>query len=226
MFWRDPGRVLIFEAIVPFVGYKSWINPQSFSCWVRSSMGMVKAPEPWFTSFFTLLALFRTHLHTSKTICPSIPLLGWALKNASVSISKVHSIPHSGGNFPEDVILFPLPLSLSLKHTCMQKNTHAHNLDMRACMRMFLIYLCAEQTPRCVSLVSCVMMMKGTCCSQQKPLSTLCYWHPACIIQKSSGNSVTSLRVSTFFDMGWGEMQDSQVERCPRVTFRKEKMGQ
>lgn len=50
---------------------------------------------------------FVPYLQTIKTICPSFPLLGRALKNASVSISKVHSIPHSEGNFPEDAILFP-----------------------------------------------------------------------------------------------------------------------
>lgn len=89
---------------------------------------------------------------------------------------------------------------------------------------MFFIYLCAEQTPRCVSLVSCVTMMKGTCCSQQKPLSTLRYRHPACIIHKSSGNSVTAHSLN-FCDMGWRETQDSSVDPCPYVTFSRRENG-
>lgn len=156
----------------------------SFDCqpayswaWKHNNLGLKVSP----------LALFCTHLHRTKTICPPIPLLGMALRNASVSVGKVHSVLHSGGNFPEDVILFSHFLSHIWKHT------RARPPYMRACMLMCFIYLCAEQTPRCVSLVSCVTMMKGTCCSQQKPLSTLCYWHPGCIIHKSSGNSVTSL---------------------------------
>lgn len=95
---------------------------------------------------------------------------------------------------------------------------------MHACMLMFFIYLCAEQTPRCVSLVSCVTMMKGTCCSQQKPLSTLRYRHPACIIHKSSGNSVTAHSLN-FCDMGWRETQDSSVDPCPDVTFSRRENG-
>lgn len=95
---------------------------------------------------------------------------------------------------------------------------------MHACMLMFFIYLCAEQTPRCVSLVSCVTMMKGTCCSQQKPLSTLRYRHPACIIHKSSGNSVTAHSLN-FCDMGWRETQDSSVDPCPYVTFSRRENG-
>lgn len=155
---KGSRTVLIFEMIVPFVGYKSWINPLFSSCWVCSSMDMMKAQEPRFTSFFTLLVLFRTHLHTSKTICPSIPLLGWALKNASVSISKVHSIPHSGGNFPEDVILFPPPsLSLSLSQTHMHAEAHACTRPLHACMHAYVPYLslCWANTPLCLTCFLC-----------------------------------------------------------------------
>lgn len=116
----------------------------------------------------SLLLLFPPHLHTNKTICRSIPLLARALKNACVSISKVRSIPHSAGNFPKDVTRVS---SLSQTHTCMRTTACEHSLHV--CMLMRFIYLSAEQTTCCVSLVSCVMMMKGTCCSQQKPLSTL-----------------------------------------------------
>lgn len=151
---------------------------------------------------------------------PFISTARQGTQNASVSISEVHSIPHSGGNFPKDVI--PFPLFLSLSNTHIQKRTHS--TCMHACMLMFFIYLCAEQTPRCVSLVSCVTMMKGTCCSQQKPLSTLRYRHPACIIHKSSGNSVTAHSLN-FCDMGWRETQDSSVDPCPYVTFSRRENG-
>lgn len=137
---------------------------------------------------------------------------------------KVHSIPHSAGNFPKDAISSP---SLSFSNThWFRQHTHAHTLYMRACMLMCFIYLSAEQTTCCVSLVSCVMMMKGTCCSQQKPLSTLCYWHPACIIHKSSGNSVTSQRLSTFVTWAERKCRRGWVYPCPYVTFCKEKMRQ
>lgn len=98
---------------------------------------------------------------------------------------------------------------------------------MHARMLMCFIYLCAEQTPRCVSLVSCVMMMKGTCCSQQKALSTLCYRHPACIIHESSGNSVTSRRErgSTFVTLAEGKCRTAEWIRAPYATLRRRENG-
>lgn len=169
-----------------------------------------------FTSLLTLLVLFPTYLHTNKTICPSIPLLGSALKNASVSIRKCTQYHVLQVISPRMWFTFSLPLPARFPQT----HTHsAHTLYMRACMPMCFIYRSAEQTTCCVSLVSCVMMMKGTCCSQQKPLSTLCYWHPACIIHKSSGNSVTSQRHSTSVTWAERKRRRGSVDSCPYVTF-------
>ena len=96
----------------------------------------------------------------------------------------------------------PLSSSWTHTHTDPEAPTHAHALYTRVhCVPTCFIYLCAEQTPRWVSLVSSVMMMKGTCCSQQKAFSTPCNRHPACIIHKSSGNSVTSA-TRNFSDVG------------------------
>lgn len=141
------------------------------------------------------------------TICPSFPLPGGTLKTASVSITEVLSVPHSGGNFPKGSDSLSL---LALSNARFQKDARAHARYTHARMLMRFICLCAEQTPRCVSLASRVMMMKGTCCSQQKPLSTLCYRHPACIIHKSSGNSVTSRRVSTFATRAEGKRRTAE----------------
>lgn len=86
---------------------------------------------------FLLLVLFCSCLTTTETIFPSIPLLDRALKNASVSVSKVHSIPHCGGNFPKDVILFP-PF-LTLKHPQSEAHTCTHALH--ACLRTLFIFV-------------------------------------------------------------------------------------
>lgn len=105
------------------------------------------------TGFFILLPLFRPHLHTTRTICPSFPLLGRALKNASVSISKVHSIPHSGGNFPKDATLFPPSLALKRSHP----ETHPLTHTLHACMHAYVLYLslCWANTLLCLTCFLC-----------------------------------------------------------------------
>lgn len=183
-------------------------------CWIENFQLRNK-------SLCAVLVLFPTHLHTSKTICPSIPPLGRATQKGSCFHRKVHSIPHSVGNFPKDA-----SRSLSFPITLAQQHPRAHTRYMRAGMLICFIYLSAEQTTCCVSLVSGVMMMKGTCCSQQKPLSTLCYWHRACIIHKSSGNSVTSRRLSTFVTWAEGKCRRGWVDPCPHGTSCEEKMRQ
>lgn len=69
---------------------------------------------------------------------PFISTARQGTQNASVSISKVHSIPHSGGNFPKDVI--PLPLFLSLSN--IQKRTHS--TCMHACLCSLFIFVLSK----------------------------------------------------------------------------------
>lgn len=75
---------------------------------------------------------------------------------------------HSPGNFPKDAIFSAVFLSLCRTH--IMRHTSARVVSIRVCMRMCFIFLCVEKTPRCVSLLPSVTMMKGSCCSQQKPL--------------------------------------------------------
>lgn len=164
------------------------------------------------TSFFTSLLLFHIHSDTTKTICPSLPALQTPLF-PSVKCTQYHVVEV----ISPTMWLLPPVLSLS--------NRRRYTPYMHACMCMFFIYLCAEQTPRCVSLVSCVMMMKGTCCSQQKPLSTLRYWHPACIIHSSRVVIQSLLRVSDSVTCGWSKLRTTQWVRALMKPSTKRDQG-
>lgn len=152
--------------------------------------------------------LFCTCLTTTETIFPSILLLDRALKNASVSVSKVHSIPHCGGNFPKDVILFP-PF-LTLKHP--QSEAHACTHTLHACMRAYVLYLslCWANTPLCLTCFLCHDDERHLLFSAETPLHPMLLTSCLHYSQVEWLLSHFSERLN-FCDMGWSEVQDSRV---------------
>lgn len=177
--WDISVLFFVFFANVEF-GIKNlyYTKPQHrvafpyFRAWKHSCLALQVSSLHWcyFTLIFTPPEQFAPHFHLEAGFSKCLFL---SVNYTQYHFLKVNS-PHSS------------PLTLQ----CLETPLHVRSLH--AYTLVFFIYPYAEQTHCCVSVVSSVMMMKGTCCSQQKALSTLHNQHPACIIHKSSGNSVTA----------------------------------
>lgn len=139
-----------------------WINVRGPKIQLRLILGRENTKFLYFTGVIS-----HSFSHQQNNL-PFISIARQGPRKAFVSVGKVHLTPPSGGNFPWKCCSF---FPHALKH--MPENTPMCMCYMYACMLACFICLCAEQTPHRVSLVSCVMMMKGTCCSQQKLLPFL-----------------------------------------------------
>lgn len=101
-----PISCCFFFANVQF-GTKNLYYSQPQHC-VMGSFSLfrgMKTQLSRFTTFFPPLVLFHTHFHTTRTICPSFPPRGRALKML-VFISKLHSVPLSEGKSPPRMRIF------------------------------------------------------------------------------------------------------------------------
>lgn len=154
MFWKDPGGICFFFKLLsdlvgkkkcnksknPVLYWLSWVAPPHSGAWKRSGSR--------FTSFFTLLGLFRTHFHTTKTICPSFPLRGRALRMLlfpSVKCTQYHILE----------VISPKMWFLSPSFCLFQTFRNEHT--PHACMHAYVLYLslCWANTPLCLTCFLC-----------------------------------------------------------------------
>lgn len=118
---------------------------------------------------------------------------------------------------------FSFPHPPALKHTHPETHTCTHSLH--ACIHAYVLYLslCWANTPLCLTCFLCHDDERHLLFSAETPLHPMLCWHPACIIHKSSGNSVTSRRVSTFVTWAEGKCRTAEWIHALKLPFAKRK---